>query len=66
MALDRSPAVVLVLANICWALFCAITALMVAPRASYYGLAHLILEGAYVGGLGFLEWKQRSALETAA
>jgi hypothetical protein len=61
----RTLLLVLVVANICWALLCAITAVMVAPRASYYGLAHLILEGAYVGGLGILEWKHRSALETA-
>lgn len=57
---------VLVAANLCWALFCAMTTVMVATRASYFGLAHLILEGMYVGGLGMLEWTHRVALETAA
>lgn len=62
----RALLLVLVAANLCWALFCAITTVIVATRASYFGLAHLILEGMYVGGLGMLEWKHRVALETAA
>lgn len=55
----------LVAANITWALLCGVAAAVFASQASWVGLAHLILEGVYVGGLGLLEWKHLSALLTA-
>jgi hypothetical protein len=60
----RGLLLLLVAANVFWGLLCA--AVLVASRASTLGLAQLIIEGAYVGGLGILEWRHRVALETAA
>lgn len=53
-------------ANIAWAPFCFTSAIVLAGTASPYGLAHLILEGIYVGGLGVLEWKRRHQLAVAS
>ncbi len=63
----RPPALLrlLVVANISWAVLCAITAVIVATQASALGLAQLILESVYVGGLGALEWRHRTELLTA-
>jgi hypothetical protein len=53
-------------ANAAWGfLFCFGAAIVLAPAASPFGLAHLIGEGLYVGGLGLLEWKRRHQLATA-
>lgn len=60
----RPPALLLLLvaANIAWAIACATTAAFVATQASVFGLAHLLLESVYVGGLGALEWRHRKSL----
>lgn len=49
-------------ANILWAAVCAVLAIRWAGEATLYGLGHLVLEGAYVGGLGALEWRWRERL----
>lgn len=51
-------------ANLAWAVFCVIASAILASQASAYGLALLLLEGAYVGGLGLLEWRFLDALLT--
>lgn len=62
----RQLLLLLVAANITWAVLCATAAVVVAPQASRLGLAHLLLESLYVGGLGALEWRHRTILLTAA
>lgn len=57
--------VVLVLANATWAVLCGIAAVRLAGVASAFGLAHLIGEGLFVGGLAALEWRQRDQLLVA-
>lgn len=54
--------IVLVAANATWAGLCALAALLLAGTASPFGLAHLIGEGLFVGGLAGLEWHQREQL----
>lgn len=50
-------------ANAAWGfLFCFGAAIGWASAASPWGLAHLIGEGIYVGGLGLLEWSSRHQL----
>jgi hypothetical protein len=51
-------------ANLAWALFCVIASALLASQASAYGLALLLFEGAYVGGLGHLEWRFLDSLQT--
>lgn len=53
-------------ANLTWAIFCVGAGAVFASQASSYGLALLLFEGAYVGGLGLLEWRFLDALVTAA
>ena len=55
----------LIFANLAWAVLCAITAVIVAEQASAFGLAQLLLESVFVGGLGALEWRYRTSLITA-
>ncbi len=56
--------VLLVMANATWAVLCGIAAVRLAGVASAFGLAHLIGEGLFVGGLAALEWRQRAQLLT--
>ena len=56
---------VLVVANATWAGLCALAAVRLAGTASAFGLAHLIGEGLFVGGLAALEWRQRERLVRA-
>ena len=53
---------VLAAANVAWAVVCVVSAAVLAGQASPYGLAHLLLESVYVGGLGVLEWRYVDAL----
>lgn len=53
-------------ANALWAVLCAATAVRLSSSASGLGLAHLVGEGLFVGGLAALEWSQRARLATAA
>ena len=61
----RSLLRLLVAANIAWAVLCVTATALLATRASAFGIATLLIEGAYVGGLGLLEWKHLDALQTA-
>ena len=58
----RGLLLLLIGANLAWAVFCVIASAILASEASAYGLALLLLEGAYVGGLGLLEWRYLDAL----
>ena len=58
----RARIVSLALANASWAVLCGVTAVAVAESASRWGLAHLIVECAVVGGLAGLEWRHRERL----
>jgi hypothetical protein len=53
---------VLVLLLASWAVLCVIATAVVAPSATPFGLALLLLEGVFVGGLAALEWRHREAL----
>lgn len=44
-------------ANMLWAIGCAIMAAVWAGRASLFGMGQLIGEGLFVGWLGLLEWR---------
>ncbi len=60
----RSPGQIaaLVAANAAWAAACGLAAARLAGTASVFGIAHLVAEGAYVGGLAALEWRHRDRL----
>ncbi|MEM7355330.1 MAG: hypothetical protein AAF657_31250 [Acidobacteriota bacterium] len=55
----------LIVANLVWGALCLRWAVLHFETASFWGLAHLIGEGLYVGGLGCLEWRWREQLLTA-
>ena len=57
--------VLLVCANAGWAVLCLLAAVRLADRASAFGLAHLVGEGLFVGGLAALEWRERERLRSA-
>jgi hypothetical protein len=65
-ARPRAMLLLLVGANLTWAIFCAVASAYLASHASVLGLAHLLLEGAFVGGLGLLEWRYIDDLLTGA
>lgn len=54
--------VLLAAANVAWGVFCFAATLHFSATATPFGLAHLVLEGLYVGGLGLLEWSRRHQL----
>jgi hypothetical protein len=58
--------VLLVAANATWAVLCGLAAVSLADTASMFGLAHLVGEGLFVGGLAALEWRERERLLFAA
>jgi hypothetical protein len=53
-------------ANMAWGVLCFITAGLLASQASAFGIAQLVFEGAYVAGLGMLEWRHLDLLLTAS
>lgn len=55
----------LVIANLVWAVLCLRWAVIFAGTASLFGLAHLVGEALFVGGLASLEWRLREQLRTA-
>ena len=61
----RALVQLLSVANITWGVACAMGAALLTAQASPLGLATLIFEGVYVGGLGMLEWRHLEALLTA-
>ena len=54
--------IVLVFANATWAALCFVGAVALVGQASFFGLAHILAEGVFVGGLAWLEWKHRERL----
>ena len=52
----------LVIANLIWAILCIYWAFRFAQTASFLGLAHLLAEALFVGGLAYLEWRYRQLL----
>jgi hypothetical protein len=60
----RSLLVALVVANATWAAVCLIAATWFAGTATVFGLAHLVGEGVWVGGLAAVEWQQREQLSS--
>ncbi len=62
----RSPDLLnaLIVANGVWALVCIGMAVRWAGTASLFGLAHLLAEALFVGGLARLEWTWRAQLLT--
>ena len=62
----RALIVLLVVANGAWAVRCLLAAARLAGTASPFGIAHLVGEGLFVGGLAALEWARREQLLRAA
>ena len=56
----------LVFANLAWVPVCLGLALFFRNEATFFGFAHLLGEGVFVGGLAMLEWQNRHRLLTAA
>jgi hypothetical protein len=56
----------LALANLLWTVVCVTIAIRFWNDASIFGLAHLVLEGAWVAALGVIEWRGRRALAAVA
>jgi hypothetical protein len=52
----------LVVANMFWAIFCVYLGFVYRDTASWLGIAHLVLEALFVGGLAILEWRWRKVL----
>jgi hypothetical protein len=53
------PAIdLLVLANLAWTLVCIALIAHTLPTATVFGLAHLALEGLWVGALGIVEYRR--------
>lgn len=55
----------LVVANLTWAVACLRWAVVFSDNASIFGLAQLVGEALFVGGLACLEWRWRELLRTA-
>ena len=62
----RRLIVLLVVANLTWAVVCLGLAAAFSASATGFGLAHLVAEAVVVGGLAVLEWSQRDRLLAAA
>ncbi len=53
---------ILAAANMLWCLFCMSAAIYFSSSASSLGLAQLLSEGLFVGGLGLFEWRVQRQL----
>ena len=62
---EKALIVFLVSANLLWSVVCVILALIYRDTATLFGLAHLLGEALFVGGLGGLEWRWRDLLLAA-
>lgn len=60
----RSLIILLALANLAWAVVCVALAVLIQNSATPLGIAALIVEAGFVGGLACLEWNQRHQLST--
>ena len=61
----RGLILTLIVANAVWAVVCFALAVYYSQSASALGLASLIGEGLFVGGLAGLEWTRREQMVTA-
>lgn len=52
----------LAIANASWAVLCIIFAARMVEGDSVLAAAHFLIEGIYVGTLGFIEWNRREVL----
>lgn len=52
-------------ANLLWAVMCLVTAVLLVPTASFFGVGHFVVEGICVATLGILEWRWRADLGCA-
>jgi hypothetical protein len=55
----------LIIANLTWAVICLRWAFVFADAASLLGLVQLVGEALFVGGLASLEWRWREQLQSA-
>lgn len=55
----------LIFGNAAWAAFCLVIAESIFGDATVFAVAHLILEGIYVGALATIEWNWRKILLNA-
>lgn len=62
----RAGIVGLVVANGAWAVLCGVGVGVLWGVASPFGLAHILAEGVFVGGLAVLEWANRDRLLSAS
>lgn len=66
-AYRSQPQILLLVAgNLAWAAVCVGLAIHFLPSATVWGLAHLVGEAVFVGGLAVAEWKWRADLVTHA
>ena len=56
---------ILSVANLLWAVMCLVTAVLLVPTASLFGVGHFVVEGIFVATLGILEWRWRADLGRA-
>jgi hypothetical protein len=64
---DRVPFLrVVAAANVAWAVWCAIMAVVWFSEASLFGMGQLVGEAVFVGGLGILEWRAAEPHDRAA
>ena len=54
--------VALSMANLLWAVLCLVTAVLLVPTASLFGVGHFVFEGIFVATLGIIEWRWRTTL----
>ncbi|MFK7844430.1 MAG: hypothetical protein AB8G77_03945 [Rhodothermales bacterium] len=57
--------VLLAALNLCWTVVCVVLVILYGETATFFGLAHIIAEGFFVGALAWLEWKWRELLVKA-
>ena len=55
----------LAVANMVWGLQCWLLLVLVFPKLTWLGMGQLLLEGAYVFFLGWIEWKYQNELADA-
>lgn len=58
----RAILMALVVANLAWLISCIALAVRFRGEATFFGLAHLLGEGVFVGTLAALEWKHRRSI----
>ncbi len=62
---SRGLVVTLAVANALWGVLCVVGVILLADRASVFGLFHIASEGAFVFWLAQAEWRNRALLSAA-